>query len=104
MVNDKSIQQVIELEKHAQEIRDQAEHEAEQLPLQAEQQAQSLIQQARTEAQGQAQKLVSEVQGDEATARILGEADAKNKELESAARKNFDRAVKYIVDQVVGGK
>ena len=35
---------------------------------------------------------------------ILREAEGKSKDFETAAKKNFDRAVRYILDQVAGGK
>ncbi|HUH97564.1 MAG TPA: hypothetical protein VLZ89_09415 [Anaerolineales bacterium] len=104
IMNEKHIQQVLEIEKQAQEIHESALREAQQLPVQAEQEAQALIERARLEAQAEAQKIVARAQADEETAHIMAEAEEKNKHMEMAAKKNFDRAVNYILDHVVSEK
>jgi len=104
IMNEKQIQQVLEIEKQAQEIHEAAVREAQQLPVQAEQEAQALIEKARVEAQAEAQKLVTQAQADDETGRILADAEETNKQMEAAAKKNFDRAVNYILERVVGGK
>jgi len=101
-MNDKHIQQVIEIEKQAQEIHEAAMKEAQQLPVIAEQEAQELVEKARAEAQQEARELVSKVKADEESARILSEAEEKNKHLEALAKSNFDRAVAYVLERVAG--
>jgi V/A-type H+/Na+-transporting ATPase subunit G/H len=102
VVNERNIQQVLEIEKQAQEIHDAAMKEAQQLPVTAEQEAQALIEKARTEAQQQAREMVSQVKADEESARILSEAEEKNKQFESVATSNLDRAVSYVLERVIG--
>lgn len=101
-MNDKYIQQVLDIEKRAQEIHDAALKEAQQLPVTAEQEAQALIEKARAEAEQQAREMVAAVKGDEEGARILAEAEEKNKQLDSLAENNFDRAVNYVLERVIG--
>ena len=101
-MNEKHIQQVLDIEKQAQEIHDAAVKEAQQLPVTAEQEAQALIEKARTEAQQQAREMVSGLKADEEGARILAEAEEKNKQFETEATKNFDRAVNYVLERVIG--
>jgi vacuolar-type H+-ATPase subunit H len=101
-VNEKHIQQVLNIEKQAQELHDAAMKEAQQLPVLAEQEAQALIEKARAEAQQKAREMVAEVKADEESARILSEAEEKNKQFEALALKNLDRAVNYVLERVIG--
>ena len=101
-MNDKYIQQVLDIEKRAQEIHDAAVKEAQQLPVTAEQEAQALIEKARRDAEGQAREMVSAVKADEESSRILAEAEEKSKQLEGVATNNFDRAVNYVLERVIG--
>jgi len=101
-MNEKHIQQVLEIEKQAQEIQEAAMKEAQQLPVIAEQEAQALIEKARAEAQQKAREMVSEVKADEESARILSETEEKNKQFEALAMSNFDRAVAYVLERVIG--
>jgi vacuolar-type H+-ATPase subunit H len=101
-VNEKHIQQVIEIEKRAQEIHEAAMKEAEQLPVIAEQEAQALIEKAQAEAQQEGREMVSKVQADEEGARILSEVEEKNRQFEAAAMGNLDRAVDYVLERVIG--
>jgi len=101
-VNEKHIQQVIEIEKQAQEIHEAAMREAQQLPVLAEQEAQALIEKTRADAQQKAREMVSEVKTDEESARILSEVEEKNKQFEALAMSNLDRAVTYVLDRVIG--
>ena len=101
-MNEKQIQQVIEIEKRAQEIHDAALKEAQQLPVIAEQEAQSLIEKAKAEAEQEAREMLSKVQADEEGARILSEVEEKNRQFETVAASNLDRAVEYVLERVIG--
>lgn len=103
-MNDRMIQQVINYEKQGREIYESAVKEAEQLPIKAEQEAQALIERARGEAQAEARRLVAEAQSGKETSHVMAEVESKSKQIEATAKKNFDEAVKYILDSVVGGK
>ena len=101
-MNEKHIQQVIEIEKQAQEIHEAAMREAQQLPVLADQEAQALIEKTRADAQQKAREMVSEVKTDEESARILSEVEEKNKQFEALAMSNLDRAVTYVLERVIG--
>ena len=101
-MNEKHIQQVIEIEKQAQEIHEAAMREAQQLPVLAEQESQALIEKTRADAQQKAREMVSEVKTDEESARILSEVEEKNKQFEALAMSNLDRAVTHVLERVIG--
>jgi len=100
-MNENRIQQVLEIEKQAQGIHDLAVQDAQQLPVTAEQEAQAILEKARAEAREEAQRLIGRAQAEEETARILTQAEEKNRQNEAMAMSNFDRAVTYILDRVV---
>ena len=101
-MSEKQIQQVIEIEKRAQEIHEAALKEAQQLPVIAEQEAQTLIEKAKAEADQEAREMQSKAQADEEGARILSEVEEKNRQFETVAMSNSDRAVDYVLERVIG--
>jgi vacuolar-type H+-ATPase subunit H len=101
-MNENRIKQVLEIEKKAQELHNQAQTEAQQLPAQAEQQAQEIVNKARAEAQEEARQIVAKARAEDDVSRILSEVEEKNRQLETTAMSNFDRAVDYILDRVTG--
>lgn len=101
-MNEKLIQQVLQIEKQAQEIRNAAIRDAEQLPILADQEAQLLIEKAKADAQKEARQMFAKAQAEEETARILTQAEEKNHQVEALAMSNFDRAVAYVVERVIG--
>ena len=101
-MNEKHIEQVLEIEKQAQAVHDAAVKEAQQLPVTAEQESQALIERAQAEAHREAREMISKVQADDESARILSEAEAKSRQLEALAMSNFDRAVAYVLERVAG--
>jgi vacuolar-type H+-ATPase subunit H len=101
-LNEKRIQQVLDIEKQAQTVRDAAVSDAEKLPAQAEQEAQALIEKAHADAEEEARQLIAKAQADEETTRIQSQAQEKVQETEALAKKNFDQAVAYVLDRVVG--
>jgi vacuolar-type H+-ATPase subunit H len=101
-LNDKRIEQILEIEKQAQAIYDQAVNEAEQLPVQAEKEAQALIEKARQDAEEEARQIISKAKCEEECAQILAEAEKKVKRTETLAASNFDHAVSYVLNRVIG--
>jgi len=101
-MNENHIQQVLEIEKKAQQILDSAKHDAERLPILADQEAQQMIEKARVEAQEEARQMILKAQSDTETARILSDAEEKTREMEKQATKNFDRAVAFVLERVIG--
>ncbi len=101
-MNEKLIQQVLEIEKQAQEIHDSAIKDAEQLPVKAGQEGEVLVEQARKAAQEEARRLVAEANAQEESARILADVNEKINLAKSLALTHFDRAVGYVLDRVAG--
>lgn len=101
-MNENRIQQVLDIEKQAQEIHETALRNAQQLPISADQESQTILENARAEAQAEARLLITNAQGEVETTRILLEAEKKNSQVEALAMSNFDRAVNYILDRVIG--
>ncbi len=100
-MNENRIQQVLEIEKQAQEIHQKAISDAQQLPVEAERESQALINGARSKAEEEARGLVAKARAEEETARILSQAEQKNREAEALAMSNFDRAVAFVIERVL---
>lgn len=102
-MNEKHIQQVLEIEKQAQEIHEAAVKEAQQLPIQAEQEAQALIAKAKAEAHEEARQMLAGLQpGDVAGQGAAPDAVTGNSEFEVSAKQNFDKAVAFVLERVIG--
>ncbi len=96
------IQQVIDIEKQAQEIQEKAKRDAQEIPVRAEQEAQALIFRAKSEAEADARKMISDAQSTDAAATISADAGEKSSQFDALAKKNFDKAVAYVLDRVLG--
>jgi V/A-type H+-transporting ATPase subunit G/H len=101
-MNNKYIQQVLEIEKQSQEIHEKAKREAQELPVLAEQEAQALIAKAKTEAQEEARQIVAQAQAKDEAEGILDEINKKKSEIEELANANLDKAVAYVLERVMG--
>ncbi len=101
-MNEKNIQQVIEIEKQAQEIQEKAKREAQEIPVKAEQEAQALIAKAKSDAHEEARKMVASAQSDGVAGQTTIDSASKNSEFESLAKKNFDKAVALVLEHVIG--
>ncbi len=101
-MNELYIQQVLEIEKHAQMIHENAQHEAQLLAVQAEQEAQELIEKARVDSEAEARKLIEDAQAQEEIARIIAQADEITTKEKTLAASHFDQAVEYVLNQVAG--
>jgi len=101
-MDEKRVEQVLEIEKQAQDIHDNALREAEQLLKQAEKETQAMIAQAVAAAEEQARRMVSNTQVDDEIKRILSQVEEEASRSEALAMTNFDRAVSYILSRVVG--
>jgi F0F1-type ATP synthase membrane subunit b/b' len=101
-LNEKRIQQVLEIEKQAFTIYEAAVKEAEQLPIQAEIEAQALIDQARTSAEAEASQMIAGAQAEKENSQILAEAEGKIKQTEALAASHIDRAVVYVLARTAG--
>ena len=101
-MNEKHIQQVLEIEKQAQEIHEAAVKEAQQIPIQAEQEAQALIAKAKADAHEEARKMLASLQPGDAAGQGVPDAATGNSEFEASAKQNFDKAVAFVLERVIG--
>ena len=101
-MNEKHIQQVLEIEKQAQEIQEKTRREAQDIPAKAEQAAQALIAKARSDAQEEARKMIADVQAADASDQMAADNASKNTEFEAKAQHNFDKAVTFVLERVLG--
>jgi vacuolar-type H+-ATPase subunit H len=101
-MNEKLVQEVIEIEKTAQATYDAAVREADQLPAQAQQEAEGLIEKARREAQDEARKAVQAAKAEDASTRLLAEAEEEIKQARGLSKSHLDRAVNFVIDRVAG--
>ena len=101
-MDEKHIQQVLEIEKQAQEIHESAVREAQQLPVQAEQEAQALIAKAKADAHEEARRMLANLQSNDASGQIAADGVSTNSEFEASAKKNFDKAVAFVLERVIG--
>ena len=102
-MNENHIQQVIEIEKQAQEIQEKAKRDAQEIPVRAEQEAQALIAKAIADAHEEARKMVAGAQSTQASNQVAtDEASSRNSDFEATAKKNFDKAVAFVLERVIG--
>ncbi len=101
-MNENRIQQVLEIEKQAQEIHDKASLAAKEIPVKAEQEALALIARAKAEANEEARKIIESAQSNDASGQITADIASKNSEFETLAKKNFDKAVSFVLERVIG--
>ena len=100
-MDEKRIEQVLEIENRAKEVHESALREAERMIVQAEKDAQGLIEKAKTEAEQEAKRIVSYAQKEDEHNKILDEAEKDASELEGVAVIHFDRAVSYVLNRVI---
>lgn len=101
-MNEKRIEQVLDIEKQAQEILNVAMREAEQLPARAEQEAQAMIAQAKADAEAEARKIVEAGESEDRAKGIVEGMTKTSSDAEAKAKANFEKAVAYVLERVIG--
>ena len=101
-MDDKRIQQVLDIEKQAEAIYQSAVSQAVQLPMQAENEAADLLEKARLEAEEEARRIVEKATTGEESELIASDAMEKIQKMEAMASMNQNRAVTYVLARVVG--
>ena len=96
------IRQVLEIERQAQVIHEEALRQADEIRQQSEQETQALIEQARQDARQEARQLIADSRSPEECERILAEADDYARNVDAQAAAHFDDAVSYILNRVAG--
>ena len=82
--------------------REKAKKEAQDIPVKAEQEAQALIAKARSEAQEEARKMIAAVQVGDGSSQGTADVASKESESEGKAKANFDKAVAFVLERVIG--
>jgi len=101
-LNENRIQQVLEIEKQANTIRDEMIRSAALLPVQAEKEAQAMVEKERAEAQDEANQMLAKAKAEQESADIMSQSNEKILHIETLAKGNFNRAVSYVVARVIG--
>jgi vacuolar-type H+-ATPase subunit H len=101
-LKDQRIQEILEIEKNAQAIYEEAVKDAEQLPIQAEKEGQAIIAKARADAEKEARQMLESAKSEDEIAKITEDANEKVRRSETMAAANFHRAVSYVLNRVVG--
>ena len=101
-MNEKRIQEVIDIEKQAEAILLAARTEADRLPLQAEADAQLIVEEARAAAERDARQMVEQARADDQTATIMSAAESRTRESELLAATHLEQAIQYVLDRVIG--
>ena len=101
-MNEKRIEQVLEIEKQALAVHEAARREAEQIPIQAEKDAQALIEKARAEAEEKARDIVAKAEPKEECDRIMAQATENARQTMELGMSHFDRAVSFVLNRVIG--
>ncbi len=101
-MNERRVEQVMQIEQQAQRVLDKAKEDAARLPLQAEREAQTILETTRAQARAEAEKLIEAAGAEAETRQILSEAEKRVRESDEAARPNLDRAVQFVVGKVLG--
>jgi vacuolar-type H+-ATPase subunit H len=102
ILNEKRIQDVIELEKQADAIYEQAVAEAAQIPVEAESESEQLLERTRMEAHSEARQVTENAKAEEECEKILSQSSEKMQQTETIARGNLTRAISYVLNRVVG--
>ena len=103
-MNEKRIQELLEIEKQAQQILQSAVHEAEQVPAAAEREAQELIQSTRESARREAQEIIQKAQADDVMGSVMSKMQDKIRKSQEQAATNLERAVVYVLERVAGAE
>ncbi len=101
-MNEKRIEQVLEIEKQALSIHEAAIKEAERIPVEAEKEAAALVEKKRAEAEEKARQIEANAEPKEECDRIMAKATEDARKTMELGMSNFDRAVTYVLNRVIG--
>ncbi len=101
-MDEKRIEQVLEIENQAQAVRDAAQKEADQIPRQAEEQCQVIVDKNKADAEEEARQIIEKAKAQDESNRIIAQAEKEARNTESLAKTNFDRTVAYVLNRVIG--
>ncbi len=101
-MNEKRIEQVLEIEKQALALHAAALKEAEKIPAEAQKESQALAEKKRAEAEEKAHQIETNAEPKEECERIMAQAVNEARKTNELGMSNFDRAVTYVLNRVIG--
>ncbi len=101
-MNEKRIEQVLEIEKQALAIHEAAHKEAEKIPIEAQKEAMAQVEKTRAEAEEKASQIEANAEPKEECDRIMAQATDEARKTMELGMSNFDRAVTYVLNRVIG--
>ena len=100
-MNKHKVEQILQIEDAAQKIRSDAQRAAKQLLLDAQNEVEELRAKVRQEAEQEAEQILNQALSKEKNARILDQSRLDGDKKEALAKQNFDKAVDYVLAQIV---
>ena len=100
-MDEKRIQEVMQVEKRAEELLASATREAGDLPAQAESEAREMLAKAREAAKAEADDLVERAQSEVNATEIMSKTQEKIRQAKALGLKNFERAVAFVLEQLL---
>jgi len=103
-MNQEVITRILDIEREAVKIRDDAKREAARLLKESEDAATAEKEQALEKARQEADQIVADGQAaaGQARAEVIAQAQKEAQQLEATMAQHLDRAVQFVLDQVTG--
>ena len=99
-MNKQKVQQILQIEASAQEIHNTAQQEAKKLVLDAQAEVDKLREQMYLDVKHETEKILNQAQSTEKRSRILNQSKRDVEKKEQLAKQNFDKAVRFVLDQI----
>ena len=100
-MNKRKVQQILQIEASAQDIHNTAQQEAKKLVLDAQTEVDKLHEQMHLDVKHETEKILDQAMATERRARILNQSKTDGEKKEILAEKNFDKAVQFVLEQIV---
>lgn len=99
-MNTHKVQQILQIEDHAQKIRMDAQETAKQMLVDAQTEVQKLKDESHQAAEQEAEAIRQQALSEESSARILNQSKLKGEQKETLAKQNFNKAVDYVLSEL----
>lgn len=100
-MNKQKVEQILQIEEAAQKIRTDAQQTAKQMLVDAQNEVEKLHDQVHREAEQETEQILNQALSKGKSARILDQSRADGEKKELLAKQNFDKAVDYVLEQIV---
>ena len=99
-MNKQKVQQILQIEASAQEIHNSAQQEAKKIVFDAQTEVDDLREQMHLDVKHETEKILDQALATERRSRILNQSRRDGEKKEDQAKKNFDNAVSFVLDQI----